>query len=76
MSMIRKLTAFAIGAFSAWLVDPARVRISTPLAVHSVVLVHDAWVDGSSWSEMIPRFQAYGKPSRYAVSKLDETTSH
>jgi pimeloyl-ACP methyl ester carboxylesterase len=29
-------------------------------AAHNVVLVHGAWADGSSWSEVIPRLQGAG----------------
>src|ERR1700681_2022195 len=31
-----------------------------PLKARNVVLVHGAWADGSSWSEVIPRLQAAG----------------
>jgi pimeloyl-ACP methyl ester carboxylesterase len=35
-------------------------RASTPVKATSVVLVHGAWADGSSWAEVIPRLQAAG----------------
>ena len=60
MDTTRKLTAFAIGLFSAWFADPARAQLSMFLVVHNVVLVHDAWADSSSWSELITRLRAAG----------------
>src|ERR1700761_5623583 len=33
---------------------------SAPPKARNVVLVHGAWADGSSWSEVIPRLQAAG----------------
>jgi pimeloyl-ACP methyl ester carboxylesterase len=38
----------------------ANARTVAPVAARNVVLVHGAWADGSSWSEVIPLLQAAG----------------
>lgn len=38
----------------------ARAQAATPVKAGNVVLVHGAWADGSSWSEVIARLQAAG----------------
>src|SRR6195256_3676561 len=38
----------------------AHAQTSAPVQARNVVLVHGAWADGSSWSEVIPRLQAAG----------------
>jgi pimeloyl-ACP methyl ester carboxylesterase len=35
-------------------------QVARPPEARNVVLVHGAWADGSSWSEVIPRLQAAG----------------
>ena len=56
-----KLAAVAVGMLSALLFSaPAPAQASKPPAARNVVLVHGAWADGSSWSEVIPRLQAAG----------------
>src|SRR5258705_10834712 len=35
-------------------------QTASPPKARNVVLVHGAWADGSSWSEVIPRLQAAG----------------
>lgn len=37
-----------------------RAQAATPVKAGNVVLVHGAWADGSSWSEVIARLQAAG----------------
>jgi pimeloyl-ACP methyl ester carboxylesterase len=54
-----KLAAAAAGMLSALLFS-APAQASNPPAARNVVLVHGAWADGSSWSEVIPRLQAAG----------------
>ncbi len=58
MKTMRKLTLIALGlmlfAAQAWS-QPA-----APAPARNVVLVHGAWADGSSWSEVIARLQAAG----------------
>jgi len=56
-----KLAAVAAGMLSALLFSaPVSAQASKPPAARNVVLVHGAWADGSSWSEVIPRLQAAG----------------
>jgi pimeloyl-ACP methyl ester carboxylesterase len=61
MKTLRKLTVIALGMVSAMfftaqvLAQPAR-----PAQARNVVLVHGAWADGSSWSDVIARLQAAG----------------
>jgi pimeloyl-ACP methyl ester carboxylesterase len=38
----------------------ADAQTSAPVKARNVVLVHGAWADGSSWSDVIPRLQAAG----------------
>jgi pimeloyl-ACP methyl ester carboxylesterase len=38
----------------------ASAQTTKPAVAHNVVLVHGAWADGSSWSEVISRLQAAG----------------
>jgi pimeloyl-ACP methyl ester carboxylesterase len=35
-------------------------QTAVPVQARNVMLVHGAWADGSSWSEVIPRLQAAG----------------
>ena len=38
----------------------ARAQTAAPVKARNIVLVHGAWADGSSWSEVIARLQAAG----------------
>ncbi len=38
----------------------ANAQTAAPVEARNVVLVHGAWADGSSWSEVIPLLQAAG----------------
>jgi pimeloyl-ACP methyl ester carboxylesterase len=40
--------------------ETSMAQIARPAPARNVVLVHGAWADGSSWSEVIPRLQAAG----------------
>src|SRR6266852_4156030 len=60
MKTIPKLATVAICALSMALAAPAPAQTPTPAVARNVVLVHGAWADGSSWSEVIPRLQAAG----------------
>jgi pimeloyl-ACP methyl ester carboxylesterase len=61
MTMVARFAAVAVGMLSAWLVIPqAQAQNSKPPEASNFVLVHGAWADGSSWSEVIPRLQAAG----------------
>src|SRR5436189_6164340 len=61
MKILRKLTVIALGMVSAILfAAQALAQAAMPAEAHNVVLVHGAWADGSSWSEVILRLQAAG----------------
>jgi pimeloyl-ACP methyl ester carboxylesterase len=53
------LIVLAIGAESASLAAPAAAGQPAP-AKPTVVLVHGAWADGSSWSSVVRRLQRHG----------------
>jgi len=60
MKTIRTLTVIAgilAGSFAA---QATPALAAAPVKVKNVVLVHGAWADGSSWSEVIARLQAAG----------------
>jgi pimeloyl-ACP methyl ester carboxylesterase len=61
MKTFRKLAVAAVGMLSATLfAAEASAEAGKPAEARNVVLVHGAWADGSSWSEVIPRLQAAG----------------
>src|SRR5437016_463059 len=61
MKTLRKLTVIALGMVSATLfTGQALAQPARPAQARNVVLVHGAWADGSSWSEVIARLQAAG----------------
>src|SRR5439155_18264891 len=56
-----KSAAVAVGMLSAVLfAAEATAQAGKPAEARNVVLVHGAWADGSSWSEVISRLQAAG----------------
>ena len=58
---LTKLTLLAIGALlTALSVSEASAQSANPVVARNVVLVHGAWADGSSWSEVTSRLQAAG----------------
>ncbi|MEA3180681.1 MAG: hypothetical protein QOI59_4204 [Gammaproteobacteria bacterium] len=61
MRIVKKCTVVAVSTLSLVLMT-CRVgaQASAPVQARNVVLVHGAWADGSSWSEVIPRLQAAG----------------
>ncbi|GGF83941.1 alpha/beta hydrolase [Azorhizobium oxalatiphilum] len=60
-SKTRKILAAAALLVAAAVAAPAQAAPQTlPPKAHNVVLVHGAWADGSSWSEVIPLLQAAG----------------
>src|ERR1700722_6900604 len=61
MKTVNELTVVAVSTLSLTLMT-GRVdaQTSAPVQARNVVLVHGAWADGSSWSEVIPRLQAAG----------------
>jgi pimeloyl-ACP methyl ester carboxylesterase len=61
MKTLRKLTVIVLGMVSATLfAAQALAQPARPVEARNVVLVHGAWADGSSWSEVIVRLQAAG----------------
>src|SRR3954462_9177031 len=61
MSMLVKQAGAAVAGLSTTLFagEVLAQRARTAVA-HNAVLVHGAWADGSSWSEVIVRLQAAG----------------
>ena len=62
MSITNKLSGAVIALGLAAMSSPtnAPAQIPEPVPVKNVLLVHGAWVDGSSWSKVIPLLQAKG----------------
>src|SRR5882672_8993057 len=60
MKTLRKLIVITLGMISAFLFEQASAQTDKPVPARNVVLVHGAWADGSSWSEVIARLQAAG----------------
>jgi pimeloyl-ACP methyl ester carboxylesterase len=58
--MSAKTTMAAAALSTAGLAVGAMAGAETPVRADNVVLVHGAWADGSSWSEVIPLLQAAG----------------
>lgn len=59
MNTLRKLAVVA-AVLSTSLAAAAFAQTAAPVRADNVVLVHGAWADGSSWSQVIPRLQAAG----------------
>jgi pimeloyl-ACP methyl ester carboxylesterase len=61
MRILQKLAVAAVAMLSAALAAPsAQAQTAPPVEARNVVLIHGAWADGSSWSEVIPLLQAAG----------------
>src|SRR3979411_1899626 len=61
MTKLRTLAVMAVGVLRGTLGGfEADAQPAAPVQARNVVLVHGAWADGSSWSEVIPRLQAAG----------------
>jgi pimeloyl-ACP methyl ester carboxylesterase len=61
MKTLRKLTVVALGMMAAmFFAADVPAQLAEPTQARNVVLVHGAWADGSSWSEVIARLQAAG----------------
>jgi pimeloyl-ACP methyl ester carboxylesterase len=61
MKTLRKLMVIAFGMVAAVLsATQALAQPARPAQARNVVLVHGAWADGSSWSEVIARLQTAG----------------
>jgi pimeloyl-ACP methyl ester carboxylesterase len=59
---LRVLRAAAVGCLVALLLSTssAMAQAKAGAAIKTIVLVHGAWADGSSWSKVIPLLQAKG----------------
>jgi hypothetical protein len=58
MKTLRHLTVIALGMVAAMLFTAqALAQAARPAQARNVVLVHGAWADGSSWSEVIAAFR-------------------
>jgi pimeloyl-ACP methyl ester carboxylesterase len=61
MKTLPQFTAIAVGMVAAMLfAAEASAQTADTAQAHNVVLVHGAWADGSSWTEVILRLQAKG----------------
>src|SRR2546430_12361638 len=61
MKTVRKWVVIAVSMLSAMLfAAEASAQAAKPAEARNVVLVHGAWADGSSWTEVISRLQAAG----------------
>jgi hypothetical protein len=61
MRTVNEWTVVAVSTLSLTLMTcRVNAQTSAPVQARNVVLVHGAWADGSSWSEVIPRLQAAG----------------
>src|SRR5260370_3756708 len=61
MRTVKEWTAVAVSTLSlALMTCRVDAQTSAQVQARNVVLVHGAWADGSSWSEVIPRLQAAG----------------
>jgi pimeloyl-ACP methyl ester carboxylesterase len=61
MRTVKEWTVIAVSALSLTLmIGRVDAQSADPVKANNVVLVHGAWADGSSWSEVIPRLQAAG----------------
>jgi pimeloyl-ACP methyl ester carboxylesterase len=61
MKILQQLAVVVAAILSAALVAPsAQAQTAPPVQARNVVLIHGAWADGSSWSEVIALLQAAG----------------
>src|SRR6202051_1760650 len=61
MRTVKEWTVVAVSTLSlALMTCRVSAQTSAPVQARNVVLVHGAWADGSSWSEVIPYLQAAG----------------
>lgn len=61
MTPTRILAALALSALTAiFTASTADAQTATPMKAKNVVLIHGAWADGSSWSDVIPLLQKAG----------------
>src|SRR5882762_4114965 len=61
MRTVKEWTVVAVSTLSlALMTCRVNAQTSSPVQARNVVLVHGAWADSSSWSEVMPRLQAAG----------------
>lgn len=60
MKTLQRLVITAAALFAAFAAQPTFAATAPTLKAHNVVLVHGAYADGSSWSEVIPILQRAG----------------
>ncbi|MGV1834451.1 alpha/beta fold hydrolase [Rhizobium rhizogenes] len=60
MKTIQRLAIAAAALLAAFAAQPTFAATTPTLKAHNVVLVHGAYADGSSWSEVIPILQRAG----------------
>src|SRR5437762_7178248 len=61
MKMARAVVTLAVAALAGMLGEAAaHAQSAVPVEARNIVLVHGAWADGSSWSDVISRLQAAG----------------
>jgi pimeloyl-ACP methyl ester carboxylesterase len=61
MKIFQKLAVVAVAVLSAaFVAASAQAQTTPPVQARNVVLIHGAWADGSSWSEVIALLQAAG----------------
>jgi pimeloyl-ACP methyl ester carboxylesterase len=61
MKTLQKIALIASGLLAALIGSgPVSAKTVAPLNVHNVVLVHGAWADGSSWTDVVARLQTAG----------------
>src|SRR6202165_4344627 len=58
--LLRVIATAAVCILTGILGMGARAQTAAPVKARNIVLVHGAWADGSSWSEVIARLQAAG----------------
>src|SRR5258705_13349105 len=62
MKIARVVVTLAVAALAGMLSNAgARAQNAAPVEARTVVLVHGAWADGSSWAEVIPLLQRAGQ---------------
>src|SRR6267378_2258693 len=60
MKILQRFAALAAALTVTFASQAALAGTAAPIKVHNVVLVHGAYADGSSWSEVIPLLQRAG----------------
>jgi alpha-beta hydrolase superfamily lysophospholipase len=80
MRVIGSLAALALALIASPTSPLAQTGVAAPpspqrVVARNVVLAHGAWVDGSSWSRVIPHLQAAGLHVATIASRASENAS-